>query len=737
MSNSGAASSKPYVTTPGHLEKLRTALALNRGIDKLAQIEAEAGTTVEHDEAGRVNYLEQLFIGAHRDMFQDWKEQNAGRPGDIPDPMARQAVRNIILTTLCVNGAQPDSHDPKGLFDSNGFVMRQKPEQVARTLAEFYQKMRNAEPFEYGNELTLDLFMSALGKLPAFKEVYPAGIDLRRLDGADVAAMHTRDSIPALTKAFMHAMDFSRTPHLNNSPNGYGKWEKHVEYVSGIPFLSHEKGDEKFLVTVNGGLVPLKTVQADLEKHLLSDHMIADFPPIRPEQITGYLPGTESLREPGKKEIDGIPVSPDGSALFCLGTNILSGLRGPHHNAVLGLVEQCGGKKTPLFTLANNPDLRDKMIAAARSDAKLRRAVEIAYERVSIITQKLNAEKEAIFAGKTPNAKPAVYMCMGGAGAGKSAVKHLARAECGDNFVEASLDEFRKKSDLYKVLTAAGHHGDDYVAIEPFANTLRTWVANHALNKGKPEKYNVLYDGTGIVYKPRYADVINDFKAEGFRTSVTGVDTALAKMPGRERDYPVPSVARVQDRFVRDKRALPWIVVTGKHTRMPRSFIEAADHKQLDKLSLFANDRGEGNHYLVTESFQLSDEKLREMQSHQRKGSLKNFLEDMAMNAPGGMLAAINKGDRGAMAAMLARNKGFREDNVAFIVYPAPDANRVLAVYNVERFVDTLEKGMMNPHASFEDGLLNKPGTMPFYKAVGRGGDPWKLSLQEPQRVRG
>ena len=75
---------------------------------------------------------------------------------------------------------------------------------------------------------------------------------------------------------------------------------------------------------------------------------------------------------------------------------------------------------------------------------------------------------------------------MGGAGAGKTAVEEIARSRCGDNFVVASLDEFRKQSDLYLVLTAANHHSDDYIYVEPFANSLRDWVASQARQQAMP-----------------------------------------------------------------------------------------------------------------------------------------------------------------------------------------------------------------------------------------------------------
>ena len=141
------------------------------------------------------------------------------------------------------------------------------------------------------------------------------------------------------------------------------------------------------------------------------------------------------------------------------------------------------------------------MLIAAEGDERLNRSVEIAYERLSSISQKLDQAKQAIFEGKVPDTQPKLFMSMGGAGSGKTAVKDLATAQCDDNFVIASLDEFRKISDLYCILTAAEHHSDDYIYVEPFANRLRSLVAEHA----KQNAINILYDGTfQVSSEPRH-----------------------------------------------------------------------------------------------------------------------------------------------------------------------------------------------------------------------------------------
>src|SRR5690606_365925 len=108
--------------------------------------------TVEHDESKRVGYLTDLFIRIHRDIFQDWKQQNAGRPGDIADAEKRDALRKAVLNVLCANGSDENGM-PGGLFDANGYVIHREPKEVAGILARFSNAIQRIHPFDYGNEL--------------------------------------------------------------------------------------------------------------------------------------------------------------------------------------------------------------------------------------------------------------------------------------------------------------------------------------------------------------------------------------------------------------------------------------------------------------------------------------------------------------------------------------------------------------------------------------------------------
>ena len=713
----------PRIAGYTQLKKLRTALAISQGTKLLSNLQQEAEGTISHDQTKRVTYLTELFSRIHREIFQDWKDQPtvSHRPGTMPDADKRKMFRETI-ESLVLDG---DDNVDTAIFDNNGFVI--STENIAERLAGFYLKMRSVRPFTYGNRLTLDFFMTMLGKLPAIKSVYEQGIDFRRIEATDAVALHNPDStFREITLAFVHALDPNRSKSLQNQANAYGKWPENKKFVSGIPFLSHKTASGiECLVAVNGGLVPLDSIKNEL---FVAGKHLADYPLCATENMLGFLPGTEEVRRSGNYEIDGISIGEDGAApLFCLDVNMLTGLRSPSHTELMELLKQCEGEKSPVLKLANNEALKCKLLAAADGETRLERTIEIAYERLSKIIKKLDEAKESVLEGKFADANPKLFMSMGGAGSGKTAVEEIARAHCGDNFVIASLDEFRKQSDLYRVLTAASHHSDDYVYVEPFANRLRDSVADHA----RTNHINILYDGTGIPYEPRYSNIINQFKAAGFHTEITAVDAFIVKPRGRENELIRSSViTSVKERFETTGRALPWVVTVDKHIRAPRSFLNALEHESLDKISLFANDGERDRHYLVAESFSFSDHEIRILQEHQLSGTLMTYLKSLIRNHDNSFLRNLARGDNAKLDGLINRNPVFAENNVAFQIYPGKNDSRVLVIYNTRRMIDFMEKRQLNPNASGEFGLLHKPDSLAFHVDPYTK-DPWMTRLQD------
>lgn len=719
---------QPPSTKPdfSQLKRLRTALAVCQGTRLLLILQHEAESTITHDQSKRVTFLTELFSRIHRELFQHWKEQAtvSHRPGWMKDTSKRKQSRKVIAQLVL-----DDNNHDTAIFDKNGFVISY--DNIAERLASFYGTMRTIRPFDYGNRITLDLFIAVLGKLPAFKSVYEQSIDFRRLDWEDAVALHNeRSSVTELVKAFAHALDASRCRSLRNLPNSYGVWPENRRFLSGIPFLSHTPpGGIECVVTINGGLVPIAAISDELFN---SGKHFADYSSIAASQFIGYLPGTESLRVSGKREIDGIPLGANGEApLFCLDINMLSGLRAPSHTDLMELLKQCVGEKTSIFPLINDPLMRQKMLDAAEGDERAQRGVEIAHERLTKINIILNAALDDIFEDKASVEKPKLFMCMGGAGAGKTAVEEIAQTQCGDNFVIASLDEFRKKSELYRVLTAAKHHSDDYVYVEPFANRLRDLVAGQAMKK----KVNLLYDGTSIPYSPRYSTIIEQFHAAGFFTHIIAVDAFLVKPAGREEELLRSSViGSVKSRYEETDRALPWVVTIYKHIRSPEEFLKAMEHEALNKISLFANDGERNRHYLVAESFGFDDQMIEDLHNNQLEGCLLPKLQAICRNHPEATLNMLGNADHAKLDGLVGRNPGWHENNVGYQVYPGKNLNRVLLIYSLIRMTDFIEKRQLNPNASGEEGLLHKCDAMAFHiDPLAKA--PWLIRLQGSQTV--
>jgi hypothetical protein len=263
--------------------------------------------------------------------------------------------------------------------------------------------------------------------------------------------------------------------------------------------------------------------------------------------------------------------------------------------------------------------------------------------------------------------------------------------------------------------------------VEPFANRLRDLVADYAKNN----HFNILYDGTGIPYEPRYSNIVNQFKAAGFHTQITAVDAFIVKPEGRENELIRSSViTSVKKRFEKSGRALPWVVTVDKHIRAPRSFLNALEHEALDKISLFANDGEKDTHYLVAESFSFSDQEVRELQKQQLSGTLITYLKALIRCRDDSFLKNLAQGAENKVNALIKRNALFSENNVAYQIYPRKNGNRVLVIYNARRMIDFVQKRQLNPNASGEEGLLHKPESLAFHVDPYTK-DPWITRLQD------
>ncbi len=703
-------------------EDLRTAIALNRGIEWLEQIEKRAKATKTDYASLRIVHLEELFHDTHHQLFQDWNGNNDKVSGEN-----RIKLREIIEKVFFSKEKDKDGN-PAGLFDENGFALRFKPEEKAREkfatkLAEFYEDVQRLDPklYSYGNKLTLDFFMVALSKLPAVAAVYPEGVDFRRLDSHDLSAMAASPPNHAdIVKAFKHATDLTIIHPLMNhhqDDKQYTVWSDHSEIIGGVPFLSHTQDNVKYLVTMNGGLVEFNKVKKGIEDHLKKDGFIADLTFKTEKYITSAAKTSDpnkSLQDElnglrSKKDICGFAIKDEQAPLVCLDLNIMSGLRAPAHNSIMDFIqrnrdvagdEYKGGKEIKITVLHNTGNkTRQEFLKPWKdrtSNEYLHKMLDISYDHVNANMKNISSIIEQKFDRKivTPVKQPQMYTSMGGSGSGKSVVEKIIKAQCGNNYVVSSLDNFREHNDMNTLLLAAGHHADDYAIVNSYATELRNQVIDRALR----DKVNILCDGSGINYKGRNDKYVKRFKEAGFNTQVAAVESSYEA-----------AVNRVKSRYEKDNRAMPWIMVADKHVNFAPSFLDAVADRNVDKVSLIATDGKKGEQYLIAETVDMKREEIKGLSNTGRKNGLADYFKKI-LKSISSIADTFKNVSKDEIRDITASDK-IIDTNTAFISYPSVrrgDEQRVLAVYNASRLTGLMEKGLMNPYANApEKELLN------------------------------
>jgi len=714
---------------------LRNALAILRGgnlVEKLVgDFNRQTGSGVL--AYNRIDGMIETFSEINKVILQDWKDQNisGGIPGkQVENPDIRAEFRKNI-EALFEDG---DNHLKSEILDSNGQFIYQ--EDIAERLAIFYDNMRKTKVFSNGNQLTLDLFLTSLGNSSDFKTTYHS-INFNRISQENAVTLHDHNSsVEDLTLVFQNALNPLQTKKLKNKKDGFGVHENKRIYIEGIPFLSYSHEGEECLVTANGGLVKRNEVEEILINEIKSGKQIADYDysTILKDKVIGYVPNTENLRQEAKTHIDGIKITQGEPApLVCLDINMLTGLRKDDDKSLKDLIQDYD-KKIDILDLAGNEDLKEILSAQiSQKNERLKRSLEIAYSRITNIKPQLDAAVKDVFTDKNTvdnDETPKLFVAMGGSGSGKTAVEEVAEASCGkDNYVVASLDEFRKYSDTQALLQSANHHADDYTVVEPIANKLRTLVAKKARDK----RINIVYDGTATPYSPRYSDEVENFAAVGYDTQVVGVDGFLVKPEGSEEKYSKPdAIDSVKSRKQRINRTLPWRIVLEKHIHSAEAFLNAIEHKETGKVSLFANDQGIDEHYLMAESFEIKKKDLEIIQGKQESGELADYFKDMIRNNEKSTIKNIAHGDSNKIEGLMARNSNFNEDNVAYQVYKKDGKTRVLCVYDAERLSLFYQKSQFNTAASSKEGLLHKTDKGSFV-VQSDNPTPWQTKFEMQQ----
>lgn len=730
-------------STTSPQERLRTAMAINAMpgiIDKLLD---ESKTIPSHDIGKRNIHFQTVYERLYREAFHDAHSHSHDplRTGLGASVEKRTDMRKLI------------NEFADQLFDSNGYfkAFDPKPEvqlrQTAHYLAHFYMKMRDLKPFAYGNELTLNSFIHYFGNLQGFKDVTGSRLDFRRLTHEEAEMLRTSKDADRLSEIFVHALNNERTPRLVNKPDEFGTLGRHIVIIDGIEFLSHEENGERYIVTVNGGLVPEKRATEELQQHLGKDGSVAEFY-IKPEK---YLPinitradgSTQRLQD--MKIIDGYEAREDGSApLVCLDADIRTGLRKSRHAEVESYLAV---KKLTLHELENET-IAERIIQDA--PVGLRETLRIASRHVQHITRQIDAAKQSLFDGKIPVAhdkRPSLIISMGGPGSGKSAASELAAAYTDNNYVEASLDKARSSSCLYHVLCKVGHHGDDYALIEPFASTMREWVAAKA--SGDPnERYNLLFDGTGIDFKPRYEKLADQFGRKAYNVTVCMVDSMLVVPKGREAECKESVLDRIISRSKagNDQRMLPWKITVDKHRGVMRSFLDAWKSPHVSKAVAFCSDGPMDKRYLLAEGVKLAPDEFHAMENASDEFTTQRAQE--LLKKPDSVMmkmaehAAKNAAGRSGKSTVddmfketMDKIPAFNNKNISLLCDDSSGENRGLIITNATRMVDVAQKSMFNREASGPSNLCAVNSDLAFLVTQnGQAQEHGQIPLQIPPK---
>lgn len=682
------------------LTNLELAFAHNNGIEMLTDNDLTA--RLEQGDAHNIaDTWFNAFTDVHRRLFSSRSfNHDDEKPGIIWHSRGR--IVSPVLTTLV-----------KQLYDEGGFAKRPSRKQLATYLADAYTALSTVHPFEYGEDLALRTFFALIGKTKALTDDQgqKLDIDFTRLnpDDLNTLTLPPEKNREAIDRVFEKLLDASHNPP--SKPLAHGdRWDSLPKSEAEIVrkhFLSHTLGHTKCLVTINGGAVPLDAVEGDIIQHINRGGHPADFTVPR-EKIIDYL--IKDGRERADA-IDGIPITDDAVPLFALNVDLLTGL--DVTTQLPSVKDYCIAHNTHILRLPEYVKTHDL-------PPNLKNRLERAADRVEKTREIVWKSVDKVFEGKSPvvgGTNPKIFMTMGGTGSGKSNLAEIAGKHTDGNFVEASLDAARTNFSAYDLYAAVGndlpdkaqsngkpvrtgHHFGDYIALETGAGFIREGVVERAkgyqgnyahlplLQQDKQQRYNLLYDGSGVPYKGKYEKLIKKLDDESFETYVLVADAPI------ETAY-----ARAAKRLKgADGRAVPPKVIVEKHRGLPRAMRDAARDEHAHHFEIIDTTRDtKGEHYTLAHRVTLSLDEVKALEAARKETTQGN---------PRALFNTLS------VANLLPENFQYApegwEDRVEFVVVSHDHharTSQVLIITDSERMAAVSKKGALNPNASGQKDL--------------------------------
>ena len=629
--------------------------------------------------------LYSLIASLHSVLFQDtYRHQNehlmndADKPGIVTpgfkNPQLRKELNN--LANEC--------------FESDGII--KSGIDLPHLFAKFYIKLNDLAAFKYGNQETALLFLTAFTEMANDRFLT---LDLRRLNAEkekklfpESIAQMGENAQTQLEKIFAKALN----PRIKrNKPAGNDKWKKngdHVIELGGRRFLTVEEG--KYLVTINGGLVPLKVPMSEYSGKTLQkriDELMDSGEPldnlrINPTQISHYVNGYSAETQ----HVDGLSIE-RGAPLICMDVNPLTGLTDKYNDRLKTLLQREGMK---LFDLTK-PENVAKLKTTLADQSEFSQIIDIAAEHLKAADAIIENAANKALTNKTvaqPN-QNTVVISMGGGGSGKTFVsqKEIQSKIGEDSYVTASLDAARDEFAIYKLLTKLGHHADDYMAVAAAAGEIRDRIASKAIAKG----CHLLYDGSGLPWE-RYAPLAEKWAKVAGKVNVAAAECELYIQEDRKKEFDGTVFDRIASRQDTEGRGLIVRVTKSRHTAAPSSYLAAFSNPSIAEFSISDRSGKLGEDYILARKHVITREQLSEI-NMARTGN--NLTETMKKHG------LINEAELG---------KNFNEQNLDFLVNKGKNGiYTILVITNVPRFIDVVRKGTLNKNATGQDSLPHLP----------------------------
>jgi hypothetical protein len=676
--------------------KLRTALAIHRGIEFVRKFRAKSNVT----QTQWGSYLDGLFRQIYLDLYVDTMSINP-----------QQKLEGVVDSSQRAMELSGIFHDfARQFYDPNGFFATTDKPRNAALMAQLYITIEKFDPFEEATSLVLRVFFTCLGRMRGFQEKL-GGIDFRRLSERHIAVIADSAKTPeAMAEVMLSAMEQGRTQEYREHTPPHFYWEDRSVTLYGKRFIQADRTevgihltqevpeDEALIVLVNGALITEAECLRQVENHMEKGELLGSLR-IPKDRWVGHLTDLaedifgQTIRD--KAIIDSIDVS-EGALPICMNLHPLTLLTHAQHSRLEHfLVSEFNADLLSL----NDLRLVEEVMISLRGFERGEKMVQLAATQVHRITAHLR-ESISYELSRYPKAKatrePHLVMTMGGSGSGKGSNRYFNsryKMEDGairEDYIYASLDEGRPYSDIYHVLIAAGHHADDYEAVHLWADTRRNWLCDMA----RKEHYNVIFDGSGVDYAGRYDKIVAAFSNEGYRTEVVAADCLLITPDQRRDIYPIPAMERIMYRAgykpdgtmlppkeAGHYRTLPWRIAMNKHIGFPASFLAALADKHLGKLILIDNAGVEGSDKVIAESFILDDQELMTIERAEGQGMLLEALQKHELLPQGSSAEELKLNETGYLAVRVG------------------GVNHVLVMIDLERMVDVIEKAQLNLNA--------------------------------------